>query len=221
MGEKAKIAIFYYSAMGHAYQVAKAFEEGAKAEGAEVRLRKVAELASPEVIATNPAWKANLEATRSIPEATLEDLEWANGYVFGSPTRYGVMAAQMKQFLDSSGPLWAQGKLSHKPVTAFAGAMNPHGGQVNTINSIYAVMSHWGTVVVPSGYTDSSIYAAGGSPYGVIYTASAREATPVEEPVLAAARYMGARLARYAEVLASNRDRLLSALPKGARSQAA
>jgi NAD(P)H dehydrogenase (quinone) len=215
VSEKAKIAIFYYSAMGHAYQVAKAFEQGAAAEGAEVRLRRVAELASPDVISTNPAWKAHLEATRSVPEATLADLEWANGYVFGSPTRYGVMAAQMKQFLDSSGPLWGQGKLSHKPVTAFAGAMNPHGGQVNTINSIYAVMSHWGTIIVPSGYTDSSIYAAGGSPYGVIYTAPAREATPVEEAVLAAARYMGARVARYAEVLAANREKLLAAMPAG------
>ncbi len=220
MSEKAKIAIFYYSAMGHAYQVAKAFEEGAKAEGAEVRLRRVPELASPAVIATNPAWKAHLEATKNVPEATHADLEWANGYVFGSPTRYGVMAAQMKQFLDSSGPLWGAGKLSHKPVTAFAGAMNTHGGQVNTINSIYSVMSHWGTIVVPTGYTDSSLYAAGGSPYGVIYTAPARESTPIEEPVLAAARYMGARLARYAEVLASNRDRLLAVSPK-AKGQAA
>jgi len=217
MSEKAKIGIFYYSAMGHAYQVAKAFEEGAKAEGAEVRFRKAPELASADVIATNPAWKQHLEATRNVPEATLADLEWANGYVFGSPTRFGVMAAQLKQFIDSTGPLWGQGKLSHKPVTAFAGAMNPHGGQVNTINSIYSVMSHWGTIVVPTGYTDSSVYAAGGSPYGVIYTAPARETTTVDEPVLAAARYMGARLARYAEVLANSRDRLLAS-PAGSRA---
>lgn len=218
MSEKAKIAIVYYSAMGHAYQVAKAFEAGAKAEGAEVRLRKVKELATPEVIATNPAWKAHLEATKDVPEVTLADLEWANGFIFGSPTRYGVMAAQLKQFFDSTGPLWGQGKLSHKPVTAFAGAINPHGGQVNTINSIYSVMQHWGAIVVPTGYTDSSIYAAGGSPYGVIYTAAARESTSVEEPVLAAARYMGARLARYAEVLAANRERLLSAPGAGTRA---
>ncbi|HVP17842.1 MAG TPA: NAD(P)H:quinone oxidoreductase [Spirochaetia bacterium] len=210
MSEKAKIAIIYYSAMGHANQVARAFEQGAKAEGAEVRLRKVRELATPDVVATNPAWKAHVEATKGVPEATLADLEWANGYVFGSPTRYGVMAAQLKQFFDAGGQLWMQGKLSHKPVTAFAGAMNPHGGQVNTINSIYAVMHHWGTIIIPTGYTDSSIYAAGGSPYGVIYTAPARESAAVDEPVLAAARYMGARLARYAEVLAANRDRLLS-----------
>ncbi len=209
MSEKAKVAIIYYSAMGHAYQVAQAFEQGATAEGAEVRLRKVRELAPAEAVASNPAWKAHLEATKNVPEATLADLEWANGFVFGSPTRYGVMAAQLKQFFDSSGSLWAQGKLAHKPVTAFAGAINTHGGQVNTINSIYAVMSHWGTIVVPTGYTDSSIYAAGGSPYGVIYTAPMDKMT-VDEPVLAAARYMGARLARYAEVLASNREKLLS-----------
>ena len=210
MNEKAKIAVIYYSAMGHAYQVAQAFRQGAEAEGAEVRVRRVRELAPADVVAANPAWKAHLDQTRDVPEATLADLEWANGFVFGSPTRYGVMAAQLKQFLDSSGPLWVQGKLSHKPVTAFAGAMNPHGGQVNTINSIYAVMHHWGTIVIPTGYTDSSIYAAGGSPYGVVYTAPAREGSAVDEPVLAAARYMGARLARYAEVLASNRDRLLA-----------
>ena len=221
MSEKAKISVIYYSAMGHAYQVAQAFEKGAEGEGAEVRLRKVRELVSSEVIATNPAWKAHLEATRNVPEATLDDLEWANGFIFGSPTRYGVMAAQLKQFLDSSGPLWAQGKLAHKPVTAFSGAMNQHGGQVNTINSIYSIMQHWGAIIVPPGYTDQSIYAAGGSPYGVIYTAPSFEGSPVEEPVLAAARYMGARLARYAEVLAANRDRLLSAKPTGPRTRAA
>jgi NAD(P)H dehydrogenase (quinone) len=99
--------------------------------------------------------------------------------------------------------------------------MNPHGGQVNTINSIYSVMQHWGTIVVPAGYTDSSIYAAGGSPYGVIYAAPGREGSSVDEAVLAAARYMGARLARYAEVLASNRDRLISTRPAGGRTQAA
>jgi NAD(P)H dehydrogenase (quinone) len=220
MSEKGKIAVIYYSGTGHAYQVAQAFEQGAKAEGAEVRLRKVRELAPADIVATNPAWKAHLEATKSVPEATLADLEWANGFVFGSPTRYGVMAAQLKQFLDSTGALWAQGKLAHKPVTAFAGAMNPHGGQVNTISSIYSVMQHWGTIIVPSGYTDSTIYAAGGSPYGVVYTASPQSET-VEEPVLAAARYMGARVARYAEVLAANRDRLMPTGAGAARTHAA
>jgi NAD(P)H dehydrogenase (quinone) len=208
---EAKIAVIYYSATGHAYQVARAFEEGAKAEGAEVRLRKVRELAPAEAIASQPAWKAHAEATRDVPEATHDDLVWANGLVFGSPTRFGAMTAQLKQFIDTTGPLWAQGKLSHKPVTAFAGAMNPNGGQENTVLNIYSVMQHWGAVIIPTGYTDGSIYGAGGNPYGVTYTAL-RDSTDVTDGVKAAARYMGARIARYAEVLEANRERLLAQL---------
>ncbi len=207
MSEKARIAVVYYSSTGHSYQVARAFEEGAKSAGAEVRVRRVPELAPAEVVASNPAWKAHAEASAGVPIAALDDLDWANGFVFGSPTRYGCMAAQLKQFLDSSGPLWAQGKLANKAATAFAGAMNPHGGQVNTINSIYAVMQHWGALIVAPGYTDQSIYAAGGSPYGVCYSAP-YGSTKVSEEVAAAARYQGARLARFAEVLASNREKL-------------
>jgi NAD(P)H dehydrogenase (quinone) len=78
-------------------------------------------------------------------------------------------------------------------------------------------MQHWGTIIVPPGYNDPSVYAAGGSPYGVIYSAPKRESTPVEETVLATARWMGARLARYAEVLAANRERLTTAKPVGSR----
>jgi len=208
MDQKAKVVIVYYSSTGHSYQVAKAYEEGAKSEGAEVRVRKVRELAPSEAIASNPAWKAHIEATRDVPEVAHDDLVWANGYVFGSSTRFGVMTAQLKQFIDSCGPLWMQGKLANKPVTAFSGAANPHGGQENTIHGIYAVMEHWGTIIVPPGYTDPLLYASGGNPYGVSYTA-AMGSTGVSAEVLAAARYMGARLARYAEVLAANAKRLV------------
>ena len=208
MDQKARVVIVYYSSTGHSYQVAKAFEEGAKSEGAEVRVRKVRELAPAEAIASNPAWKEHLEATKDVPEVAHADLEWANGYVFGTPTRYGVMSAQLKQFIDTCGPLWMQGKLSNKAVTAFAGAMNSHGGQENTIHSIYAVMQHWGAIIVPPGYTNPLLYASGGNPYGVSYTA-AMGSTGVSAEVLAAARYMGARLTRYAEVLAANARRLV------------
>jgi NAD(P)H dehydrogenase (quinone) len=209
MANAAKIAIIYYSSTGHAWQVARAFEEGVRAAGAEVRLRKVREVAPPEAMAQRPDWRAHLEATEQVPEATLADLEWANGYVFGSPTRYGVVSAQLKQFIDQAGPLWMQGKLANKPVTAFAGAMNAHGGQENTILSIYSIMHHWGAVILPTGYTDQSIYAAGGNPYGVSY--SAPQGSPsVAEEVLAAARFQGARLARYAAVIAENQAYLLS-----------
>ncbi len=210
MAEKARIAIVYYSSTGHSYLVAKAYEEGARSEGAEVRLRKARELAPAEAIAANPAWKAHLEATKDVTEVTHDDMTWANGYVFGSPTRYGVMSAQLKQFIDTCGPLWMQGKLANKPVTAFAGAMNAHGGQVNTIESIYTVMQHWGAIIVPPGYTDPLLYAAGGSPYGVAYSAQ-MGSVGVSAEVLAAAHYMGARVARYAEVIASNAARLAPA----------
>ena len=213
MASQVKIAVIFYSAMGHTYTVAKAVAEGARAAGADVRLRKVPELAPQQAIDSNPLWKANVEAMKEVPEATLDDLAWADGYLFGSPTRFGVMAGQMKQFLDTVGGLWAQGKLANKPAAAFSGAMNPHGGQETTLHTIYNVMHHWGAVIVPPGYTDPSIYAAGGNPYGVTHTASSREKMEVAKPVLDAARYMGGRVARYAGVISENMGRILLAEP--------
>lgn len=213
MASKAKIAVIFYSAMGHTYTVAKAVAEGAQAAGADVRLRKVRELAPQQAIESNPLWKANAEAMKEVPEATLDDLTWADGYVFGSPTRYGVMAGQLKQFLDTAGGPWSQGKLANKPVAAFSGAMNPHGGQETTLHTIYNVMHHWGAVIVPPGYTDPSIYAAGGNPYGVTHTVSSMQKMEVSEAVLDAARYMGGRVARYAGVISENMHRILLAEP--------
>jgi NAD(P)H dehydrogenase (quinone) len=202
----AKVAIIYYSATGHTYLVAQAVEEGARQAGAETRLRRVRELAPDEVVAQNAAWKAHLEATSHVPLATLEDLEWADAYIFGTPTRYGAVAAPLKAFLDSTGPLWAQGKLANKAAAVFTGAQNPHGGQEATLLTVYNVLCHWGAILVPPGYTDPAVFAAGGNPYGVSFTAS-RE-TKVGEEVLSAARYLGGRVARVAAVLAENRARL-------------
>ena len=203
----AKIAIIYYSATGHAHLVANAVAEGAKAAGAEVRVRRVRELAPDEAIDSNPLWRKHVEATKDVPIATLDDLEWADGYVFGTGTRYGVVSAQLKQFLDTAGPLWVQGKLSNKAVSAFTGAGNTHGGQETTILTLYNVMHHWGAVVVPPGYTDPSQYASGGNPYGLSYTADQKE-TKVPQEILTSARYLGGRVARFASVLAANRDKL-------------
>lgn len=208
MSDTARIAIIYYSSTGHSHQMAKAYEEGAKAAGAEVRVRRVQELAPQAAIDSNPAWKAHAEKIKDLPVATLDDLDWANGYVFGSPTRYGAIAAQLKQFIDSAGPLWMQGKLANKAATAYSGAMNPQGGQINTIENIYHVMQHWGAIIVPAGYTDQSIYAAGGSPYGTVYYVGGFEPIELPEEVLAAARYMGGKIARFAAVLEENRARL-------------
>lgn len=197
----ANITIVYYSSTGNTYDMARAIEAGAQAAGAQVRLRRVPELAGPEAIASKPAWGAHLEATKAVPEATLADLEWADGYLFGSPTRFGLPAAQLKQFIDTVGPLWATGKLQDKAAAAFTGAGNTHGGQESTLLALHNMFYHWGSVIVPPGFTDASVKAAGGNPYGTSFTASA----PLTAEVLAAARYQGQRVARFATVLAAAR----------------
>lgn len=197
----ANVTIVYYSSTGNTYEVAKAIEAGAQEAGAATRLRKVQELAGPEAIASKPAWAAHLQATQGVPEATLADLEWADGYLFGSPTRFGLPAAQLKQFIDTTGPLWATGKLQDKAAAAFTGAGNAHGGQESTLLALHHMFFHWGSVIVPPGYTDASVKAAGGNPYGTSFTATA---APAPE-VLAAARYQGWRVARFAAMLAAAR----------------
>jgi NAD(P)H dehydrogenase (quinone) len=197
-----KIAIVYYSAYGHTYELARALENGAKSAGAETRLRKVRELAPDEVIATQKGWADHRVATQHVPEAKLEDLEWADAFAFGTPTRYGGPAAQLKQFIDTTGPLWQKGLLANKAVTSFSGAMNPHGGQESTILALNNAFYHWGAIIVPPGYTDPSIYAAGGNPYGTSNTAN--EDT-VSEAVLKAATYQGTRLAKVGQLLISLR----------------
>src|SRR5579862_4194291 len=201
------IAVIYYSAYGHTYRMAKAVEEGAQSAGAETRLRKVRELAPDEVIATQQGWRDHRAATQHVQEATLEDLEWADGFAFGTPTRFGGPAAQLKQFIDTTGKLWQAGALRDKTVTSFSGAMNPHGGQESTILALNNVFYHWGAIIVSVGYTDTSVYAAGGNPYGTSNTAS-QDGT-VSAEVLAAARHQGARLARYTAIIAEHRAELL------------
>jgi NAD(P)H dehydrogenase (quinone) len=205
----AKIAIIYYSSTGNAYKVAQAIEAGAQSAGAEVRLRKVRELAPAEAIASNKGWEQHLVATQHVPEAHLDDLDWADGFAFGTPTRFGAMSAQLKQFLDTSGQLWFKGKLADKAATAFVGASYPHGGQETTLMTIYNMMYHWGAIIVPPSYTDPSIGKAGGNPYGTSYTDPRGGELP--EELFTAARYQGVRLARYAHVLAENRAALRGA----------
>jgi NAD(P)H dehydrogenase (quinone) len=205
----ANIAVIYYSSTGNAYKVAQAIEEGAQSTGADVRVRKVRELAPDEAIASNKGWEQHRVATQHVPEAALADLEWADGFAFGTPTRFGAMSAQLKQFLDTSGPLWMKGLLADKAATAFVGASYAHGGQETTLMTIYNMMYHWGAIIVPPSYTDPSIGKAGGNPYGTSYTDPRGGELPPE--VLTAARYQGVRLARYAAVLAANRAALRGA----------
>jgi NAD(P)H dehydrogenase (quinone) len=193
-----KIAVIYYSAYGHTYELAQSLEKGAQSVGAETRLRKVRELAPNEVIATQKGWRDHRVATQHVEEAALEDLEWADGFAFGTPTRFGGPAAQLKQFIDTTGPLWQKGVLANKAATSFTGAMNSHGGQESTILAVNNVFYHWGAIIVPTGYTDESIYAAGGNPYGTSNTANQ---DVVSDAVRNAAFHQGARLATVAVAL--------------------
>jgi NAD(P)H dehydrogenase (quinone) len=195
-----RIAVVYYSSTGNVYALARALAQGAQQAGAEVRLRRVAELAPDAAIDRNPAWRRHLEETAEVPLAQLDDLRWADGFAFGTPTRFGNVSAQLKQFIDSTSSLWAAGELSDKPVTAFTSAINTHGGNESTLLALYNSMYHWGAIIIPTGYTDPRVYGAGGNPYGTAHpSANGRPG----EAALDAARYQGARLAHMAARLRS------------------
>ncbi|WP_053374461.1 NAD(P)H:quinone oxidoreductase [Paenibacillus sp. FJAT-27812] len=165
-----KLAIVYYSATGTNYKMAKAAEEAATNQDVEVRLLRVAELAPEKVIASNTAWNDHVEATKDVKVATTDDLEWADAILFGAPTRYGNAASPLRQFIDTTGKSWAEGKLANKAVSAFTSAQNAHGGQEATILSLYTTFYHWGAIVVAPGYTDPILFKAGGNPYGASAT---------------------------------------------------
>lgn len=185
-----KLAIVYYSTYGTNYQMAEVAAEAAREAGAEVRLRKVRETAPEEVIRSQPAWLAQAEKTAHIPIATPDDLVWANAFLFSAPTRYGGAASQMRAFIDTLGPIWQEGKLANKTFSAMSSALNPHGGQETTLQTLYITAMHWGTILVPPGYTDQSVFAAGGNPYGTTVTSG----QPLGEEAKAAIRHQTRRL---------------------------
>ena len=196
--EKVKLTIVYYSMTGTNFQLASWAKEAAEEAGAEVRMVKVHELEPQEAIGSNPAWAAQVEREKGIKEATSEDLIWADAIIFSSPTRFGNVAAQVKRFMDMQGGIWAKGELVDKVVSAMSSAQNPHGGQEQTIMAIYTTMMHWGAIIVPTGYTDDSIYLAGGNPYGTSVTAG-REG--MVEDVEAAVKHQAKRTVRIAGLI--------------------
>ncbi len=166
------LAVIYYSSTGTNHQMAQWAQEAGNDVGANVRLLKIPETAPMEAIESNPAWKEHYDKSQNVEEATPEDLEWADAIVFSAPTRFGVEASQFRAFIDTTGGLWAQGKLMNKAVSAMSSAQNPHGGQEATVLSIYKTMAHWGAIIVPPGYTDPVQFSSGGNPYGVSATAT-------------------------------------------------
>lgn len=194
-----RLAIVYYSTYGTNHQMSLIAEAAAREAGAEVRLRKVRETAPQEVVQAQDQWRAQAERTADVATAAPDEMDWANAYLFSVPTRYGVAASQMRAFIDTLGPLWLQGKLANKAASAMSSAQNPHGGQVATILGMYTTMMHWGAIIVPPGYTDQTVFAAGGSPYGTCVTANGQ---PLSGEAKAAIRYQTTRLVKFAATIA-------------------
>ena len=161
-----KLAIIYYSSYGTTHAMAERVASTAEKEGAEVRLRHVAETAPADVIKGQEAWQAHRDALSGEPVAEPDDLAWADVAIFGSPTRYGHVTSQLQAYLDTLGPLWQEGKLADKVYTAFTSTQTAHGGQETTIQALHTTFAHFGGIIVPPGYTDPVKFREG-NPYGV------------------------------------------------------
>jgi NAD(P)H dehydrogenase (quinone) len=173
---------------------------GAKAEGAEVRLRRARDIVGPDVMAKAPGWAENAaRLDAEYPAPTSEDAEWADAIIFGTPTRFGNAAAELKAYIDSLGGLWFQGKLNGKVGSAFTSTSTPHGGNESTIISLYNPLAHLGFIIVPTGYVDPAVFKAG-TPYGASHV-SGQNSSPPTEDELAVARFQGKRVAQVAAKL--------------------
>ncbi|MFD0319278.1 NAD(P)H:quinone oxidoreductase [Streptomyces flavalbus] len=200
------VSIIYYSSTGNVHALAQAAAEGAEKAGATVRLRKVRELAPPEAIQYNPAWAQHIEATADVAEATLDDLSWADAVLFGTPTRFGNVASQLKAFIDTAGGLWQQGGLADKVVSAFTASGTAHGGQEATILALSNTFYHWGGIIVPPGYTDPIQFQTG-NPYGTSHVAGiGASGSGPDEATLQAARHQARRVVDTAAALKAGRS---------------
>ncbi|MCA0432298.1 MAG: NAD(P)H:quinone oxidoreductase [Proteobacteria bacterium] len=197
-----KVLVLYYSSWGHMEAMAYAAAEGAKEGGAKVDVMRVPELV-PEEVQKSYHYKTDQKA----PVAKPDDLAGYDGFIFAVPTRYGMMASQMKNFLDQTGGLWAKGALLGKPGAVMAGAGNQHGGQVPTILSFQTVLLHHGMVIVglPYAYKDQMGHDVirGGSPYGATTTTGGDGSRMPSEQELDGAKWQGNHLAKIAAKLAA------------------
>ncbi|MFI2783624.1 NAD(P)H:quinone oxidoreductase [Streptomyces sp. ALB3] len=199
MSTSVNVAVIYYSSTGTVSTIAKALAKDAEKAGAQVRLRKVAELAPQAAIDSNPAWAEHAVATAGIPEVSPDDMVWADAVIFGTPTRYGNVTAQLKQFLDTLGGLWQAGRLADKVYSGFTSSSTTHGGQESTLLALYNTIYHFGGILVPPGYTDPSKFVDG-NPYGTSHV-SGQGDIPVAEQTLTAARVQAERVVRFARAV--------------------
>lgn len=186
------VSVIYYSATGTTHEMAERLAAAAEKHGAEVRLRHVEELAPQEVIESQDAWAQHRQKIADEPTATADDVVWADVVLLGSPTRFGNVASQLKQFIDTLGPQWGKGQLADKVYAAFTSSQTEHGGQESTLLSLYNVIHHFGGLVVSPGYTDP-VKFADGNPYGVSHVTGADNDAPLTEVQYNALDHMAER----------------------------
>ncbi len=194
------LLIAFYSRNGSTEALAQAIAEGARTEGAEVRLRRARDLVGPEVMARAPGWAENAARMDAAYEAPTEaDAEWADAIAFGTPTRFGAVSTELKAYIDGLGGLWFQGKLVGKAGAGFTSTSGTHGGNESTIISLYNPMAHLGLIIVPLGYADPALFRAG-TPYGAS-TVSGQANSPPTADELEVARFQGRRVTQVAAAL--------------------
>ncbi|MGA9795141.1 MAG: NAD(P)H:quinone oxidoreductase [Rhizomicrobium sp.] len=198
------VLIAFYSREGSVQALAQAVADGAMNAGGAVRLRRAREIVSAEIMASVPGWVDSAARMNSLYEApTEDDAKWADAIIFGSPTRFGLIASELKAYIDSLGALWARGRLNLKVGSAFSSTSSPHGGNEMTNFTLFAPMAHFGMVIVPPGYGDN-VMMQSGTPYGVTSISHGGKAAP-SGLVLEAARFQGQRVTQVAAALADLR----------------
>lgn len=202
-----KLLVVYYSMYGHIYEMAQSVMAGAKSiAGVEAELRRVPETLPPEVLEKMGAVEAQ-NRQRDVKICTVEELGQADAIVFGTPTRFGLMCGQMKQFLDATGSLWVKGSLVGKPGSVFTGSNTQHGGQESTLLNFHTLLLHQGMVIVGLPYTFPGQMEmgtiSGCSPYGASTIAGADGSRKPNENELAGAYFQGAHVAKIAVKLAA------------------
>ncbi len=192
MERSVNVTVVYYSSTGTIHRLATEMVETVEKHGAEVRLVRAAELAPATAIESRPAWKAHLLDTADVPIAAVDDVLWADAVVFGTPTRFGNVSAQLKQFIDTLGPAWFSGLLADKVYSAFTSGGSTHGGMETTLVSIYNMVCHFGGIIVPPGGDIN--------PYGTSHVLGV-DNRPVCDVTLRAARVQAERVVRIARAL--------------------
>ncbi|MFH8570534.1 flavodoxin family protein [Streptomyces sp. NPDC017993] len=204
MKDAIKVAVIYCSATGHFADIAGEIVETAEKAGAEVRLRKVRGPAPEDAIESNPAWAANAAATADVPVASVEDIVWADAVLMGSPTRFGNISAQLKQFIDTLGGAWRKGELADKVYSGFTSTGSLHGGNESTLPALMQSFHHFGGIVVAPGFTHPDKFADG-NPYGTAHH-DAGGSAPVGDITRNAARVQAERVVTLARAVSTVSD---------------